>query len=128
MGANRGTLALFLFLAAIPLRAQSGEQVLLVVNQNDPSSREIAAYYRPRRSVPPANVCSLHTTSNEEIPWPVYVKEIETPIAECLKKNGLVERILYIVTTLGVPLKVEGAGGKLTAECASVDSELTLLY
>jgi uncharacterized protein (TIGR03790 family) len=40
----------------------------------------------------------------------------------------LIERVLYIVTTLGVPLKVDGAGtGQITERC-SVDSELALLY
>jgi uncharacterized protein (TIGR03790 family) len=115
-------------LIAAPLAAESGEQVLLVVNQNDAASREIGAYYRPRRAVPPGNVCSIRTTSDEEIQWAVYEREIEKPIAECLKKDGLAERILYIVTTLGVPLKVDGGGSRLTSERASVDSELTLLY
>ncbi|HET8550027.1 MAG TPA: TIGR03790 family protein, partial [Bryobacteraceae bacterium] len=34
---------------------------------------------------------------------------------------------LYIVTTLGMPLRIDGAGG-MTGDRASVDSELTLLY
>ncbi len=37
------------------------------------------------------------------------------------------EKVLYIVTTYGVPLRIQGSGGEL-AEQASVDSELTLLY
>jgi uncharacterized protein (TIGR03790 family) len=110
------------------LAAQTGAQVLLVVNQNSQASREIGDYYRPRRSVPVANVCALHTTVDEEISWDVYEREIEHPIAACLKKGGLAESILYIVTTLGVPLKVSGAGKGPTSEQASVDSELTLLY
>jgi len=37
--------------------------------------------------------------------------------------------VLYIVTTLGVPLRVDGSGGSLfTSEHSSVDSELALLY
>jgi uncharacterized protein (TIGR03790 family) len=120
---------LFLLLAAASsLAAQSGENVLLVVNANDPSSREIGEYYRPRRSIPVKNVCTLSTTSDEEIDWATYEQQIETPIGACLKKNALQEKVLYIVTTLGVPLKVKGAGAGWTAEYASVDSELTLLY
>jgi uncharacterized protein (TIGR03790 family) len=110
------------------LKAQTGAQVLLVVNQNSAASREIAEYYRPRRSVPVSNVCRIRTTENEEIPWDVYEREIERPVAGCLRKGRLAESILYIVTTLGVPLKVDGAGSGQTAEHASVDSELTLLY
>jgi uncharacterized protein (TIGR03790 family) len=110
------------------LWAQSGENVLLVVNRNSPVSREIAGYYRPRRSVPVQNVCTIATTTDEQIYWRVYEDEIERPIAECLKRQGLVEKVLYIVTTMGVPLKVDGAGGGLVAEHASLDSELALLY
>jgi uncharacterized protein (TIGR03790 family) len=121
-------LFILVFILGPALYAQTGDNVLLVVNQNAPVSREIADYYRPRRSVPVKNVCTIETTSDEEIKWSVYEQQIEQPIAECLKKGGLVESVLYIVTTLGVPLKVDGQGSRQFAERASVDSELALLY
>jgi uncharacterized protein (TIGR03790 family) len=117
-----------LFFAAVSLSAQTGENVLLVVNGKDAASREIAEYYRPRRSVPVKNVCTIASTSEEEIDWATYEREIERPVADCLRRNALQEKVLYLVTTLGVPLKVKGAGSAMTAEYASVDSELTLLY
>jgi uncharacterized protein (TIGR03790 family) len=121
-------LLLFLELAH-PSPAQTGANVLLVVNGNSAISRQIAAYYRPRRSVPVANVCTLATTENEEIDWHTYVGQIETPVGDCLKRGRLTESVLYIVLTMGVPLKVSGMGGEfLTREAASVDSELSLLY
>jgi uncharacterized protein (TIGR03790 family) len=110
------------------LHAQTGENVLLVVNRNVPISRQIADYYRPRRSVPLKNVCAIDTTGDEEIQWGVYEGQIERPIGECLKNAGLVEKVLYIVTTMGVPLKVDGPGSRQLSEHASVDSELALLY
>jgi uncharacterized protein (TIGR03790 family) len=118
---------LLLFAASLPLCAQTGQQVLLVGNSKDPVSRQIVDYYRPRRSVPMANVCWLSTTSNEEVEWNVYEREIEGPVGDCLKKAGLEEKVLYIVTTLGVPLKIDGTAG-LAANRGSVDSELALLY
>jgi uncharacterized protein (TIGR03790 family) len=78
--------------------------------------------------VPAANVCRIRASSREEIAWGEYERDVERPIAGCLSRGGLAERVLYIVTTLGVPLKVAGGGSKQTAEYASVDSELTLLY
>ena len=117
-----------LLLAAGVLRAQSGENILLVVNKNDAVSRQIGDYYRPRRSVPVGNVCQIASTSNEEIDWKTYEEQVERPIGACLTKGGLVEKVLYIVTTMGVPLKVDGPGSRQMAERASVDSELTLLY
>lgn len=123
-------LLLLLLLLAVPsLRAQTGENVLLVVNRKDALSQQIADYYRPRRSVPAKNVCYLETTTAEEIDWPTYQGQIEKPIGTCLTKAGLQEKVLYIVTTAGIPLKISGSGGTLSeAEHGSVDSELTLLY
>jgi uncharacterized protein (TIGR03790 family) len=122
------TRLLLLLAAAASLAAQTGENVLLVVNRNDAASREIADYYRARRSVPPKNVCVIAASPNEEIQWAEYQQQIEKPVGDCLRKNGLAEKILYIVTTLGVPLKIDGNGHALDSERASVDSELTLLY
>jgi uncharacterized protein (TIGR03790 family) len=66
----------------------------------------------------------LKVVANEEIERPYYDREIATPIAHFLREHGLVESILYIVTTAGVPLRVAGDGQNV----AAVDSELTLLY
>ncbi len=120
-----------LVLALLPwwaAAAQSGDNVLLLVNRNDAASRAVADYYRPRRAVPMRNVCNLATTSAEEIDWDTYEQQIERPVGECLKKAGLQEKVLYLVTTLGIPLKVKGRGQQFAAEGASVDSELTMLY
>jgi uncharacterized protein (TIGR03790 family) len=117
-----------LLAAAASLTAQTGEQALLVVNRRDAASRQIAEYYRPRRSVPTKNVCVIDTAPDEEISWDVYVGQIERPIAACLQNNGLRESVLYIATTMGVPLKISGGGSGMTAEYGSVDSELALLY
>ena len=121
-------LVLLALFAGSALHSQTGANVLLVVNKNDAVSRQIADYYRPRRAVPQANVCYIETTSVEEIDWHTYETQIEKPVGDCLKKAGLIEKVFYIVTTLGVPLKVEGPGGGLMTERCSVDSELTLLY
>ena len=110
------------------LHAQSGSSVLLVVNGNDQESRQVAEYYRPRRSIPESNVCFVAAPAAEEIAWDVYQKQIETPVGNCLKKGHLTEQVLYIVTTMGLPLKVDGPGAAMTTERCSVDSELALLY
>src|ERR1700733_2254097 len=122
-------LFLSLFLAASALSAQSPANVLVVVNDNSPVSRSVGEYYSLRRSIPLRNMCHLSTTVDEAIDRAQYLSQIAVPIANCLKKNGLVESILYIVTTLGVPLKIPGTlpegPGK---DESSVDSELTMLY
>lgn len=118
-----------LLLALAPTAlGQTGRNVLLVVNGNSPASRQIGDYYRARRSIPPRNVCYLAAVTDEEIVWDVYQRQIEKPVGDCLKRNGIEEQVLFLVTTLGLPLKVDGLGRGMQAEHGSVDSELTLLY
>ncbi len=107
--------------------AQDGHRVLLVVNDASSLSRNIADYYARRRSIPQTNICRIRTTEDEEISRDVYNREIAASIAGFLRKSGLVDRVFYIVTTMGVPLKIQGSGN-MDGDEAAVDSELTLLY
>ncbi len=116
---------IFLFWLQSALTAQTAENVLIVANQSSPVSKSIAEYYARKRAVPAANVCYIRTDTAEEIPRARYNSQIAAAVSRCLVSGGLVEKILYIVTTLGVPLRVEGQEG---ADIAAVDSELTLLY
>ncbi len=108
-------------------RAQGAGNVLLVVNRNSAESVQVSAYYAGRRGIPSRNVCRVASTADEEVSREVYERDIASPVRACLKNSGLVERVLYIVTTLGVPLKIRGRFG-VTGDAASVDSELTTLY
>ena len=115
------------FASAAVLFSQTAENVLVVVNQGSPLSRKIGEYYAFRRHIPPANVCHIDVKEEEEISRDEYDRQIAAPIAGFLRAGHLEEKILYIVTTLGVPLKIQGHGG-LSGDAAAVDSELTLLY
>ncbi len=111
------------------LRAESPENVLIVVNDNSPLSREIGEYYARKRAVPMRNICRLHVTTDETIARADYNREIAGPIAAFLRGSNLAESILYIVLTAGVPLRIPVIHGSgMTGDNASVDSELTLLY
>lgn len=123
----RRFLLTLLFAAAV--RAQGPANVLVVVNDASSLSREIGEYYARRRAIPEKNVCRVRTTQAETIPRADFNREIVTPIARCLTSGGLSESILYIVTTMGVPLRVAHTSGEgITTDGAAVDSELTLLY
>jgi uncharacterized protein (TIGR03790 family) len=108
-------------------RGAGPANVLLVVNRNSPESVRIGEYYAARRAIPASHVCRLATTTEEEIPREAYEEQIGGPILEFLRSSRLGERVLYIATTLGVPLKIGGRSGQ-TGDQASVDSELTTLY
>jgi uncharacterized protein (TIGR03790 family) len=106
---------------------QPPDSVLIVVNQSSALSRKIGEYYAARRRVPASNICRFSASTDEEISRADFNDQIAHPIQDYLRVHNLTEKILYIVTTAGLPLKVRGSGG-LTGDAASVDSELTLLY
>lgn len=118
---------LLVFLVAAAVFGQTPDNVLLVVNRRSAVSRRITDYYIQKRHIPSGNVCAVDAPEEENIPRGVFDKNIAAPVANCLTSRGLREKILYIVTTLGLPLRIQGTGGR-DAESASVDSELTLLY
>lgn len=109
------------------MQAQSADSVLIVVNQSSALSRKIGGYYAERRRVPASNICRLNGSTDEEISHSEYDDQIARPIQDYLRGHKLTEKVLYIVTTAGVPLKIRGSLG-IAGEAAAVDSELTLLY
>lgn len=121
-------LALLLFVvAARPAQAQTAENVAVVINEASPESKQIGEYYVKARAIPAANVIRLQTSTDETIQPAAFVATIQAPIAAALTRNAVQDRILYIVLTKGVPLRVQGTAGP-EGTVASVDSELTLLY
>jgi uncharacterized protein (TIGR03790 family) len=109
------------------LLGQTPDSVLVVVNQPSALSRKIGEYYVERRRIPASNICFLNASTNEEISRSDFDDQIARPIQNYLRSHNLTEKVLYIVTTSEVPLKIRGNLG-LAGEAASVDSELTLLY
>jgi uncharacterized protein (TIGR03790 family) len=116
------------FLCTAISAAQKPENVLVVVNEESALSKTVGEYYVLRRHIPLANVCRIHAPALELIRRDVYDNQIAASVAACLKSKGLTETVLYIVTTAGVPLRVNGPGEGMETETAAVDSELALLY
>jgi uncharacterized protein (TIGR03790 family) len=105
----------------------AADRVLLVVNDNSALSRAIGVYYARARHVPSQNICHLKTGTEETIVRGDFDRQIARPIGDYLRNQGLEERVFYIVTTAGVPLKIPGTQGR-EGTYAAVDSELALLY
>lgn len=104
------------------LFAQTGENVLLIVNEESMVSRRIGDLYAGLRDVPGHNRCSVRTEPEETITRDTYRREIEEPVQACLADTS---GIFYLVTTKGVPLRVSGSMGQ-GGDASAVDSELTL--
>lgn len=107
--------------------AQTADNVAVVINDNSADSQRVGEYYVRRRSIPSSNVIHIRASAQEAIDRAEYVASIENPVALALGSRNLQDRVLYIVLTKGVPLRINGDGGP-QGSVASVDSEMTLMY
>ncbi|QQL44936.1 TIGR03790 family protein [Sulfuriroseicoccus oceanibius] len=123
-------------------------QVLVVFNQNEQASRELAEHYATARNIPRENLLGLRCSEKETITRSEFITSIERPIRDHLSKNKLwqlartrqgtqeavASKIKVIVMIKGVPLRVsrdaleiEGKKGTFKANEAAIDSELAAL-
>lgn len=115
------------FCLPLSARAQSAQNVLVVINEASPESREVGDYYVQKRHIPTENIIRLQAPVSDEVDRATYQSRIESPIATWMSSHTAWDRILYIVLTKGVPLRISGNSGQ-NGTIASVDSELALLY
>jgi uncharacterized protein (TIGR03790 family) len=118
---------LFLGLGTVHVYAQDRHAVLVVANTASASSVSIAMQYAAVRGVPDDQVLRVTTATRAQVTRAAFEREIQAPIAGWLASRGAQDRILYIVLTRDVPLRIEGTHGR-EGTGASVDSELALLY
>jgi uncharacterized protein (TIGR03790 family) len=115
--------ALFV-LMSVSAFAQDGTNVLVVVNSASPAGQQIAERYAAARGIPADQIALITTVVTEDIEREFFERDIEGPLGAWITRRAAQDRILYIVLTKGVPLRIRGGKGM----GASVDSELTLLY
>ena len=128
---------------------------LVVYNENDPLSRDLAAFYADKRGIPAERVVSLKCPLEEEIGRDQYDATIAEPLRALFDARGWwtrngdhpeadpssvvrTNRIRFLVLMRGMPLRIRQTSnypGDATqqpspirdANGASVDSELTVL-
>jgi uncharacterized protein (TIGR03790 family) len=116
-------------------------EVLVIVNDASPMSLAIGEAYRGQRNVPAQNVVHLQlplgndaalvTPAHERIDRAGYVARVRDPVAHFLKANDPGGRIRILVTTKGVPLRVEDDPPNTPMNerrTAAVDAELAVLF
>ncbi len=125
----QATVCLGVALCLLPraAEAQAGTNVLVVVNTSSAHGDAIASRYFAARAIPADHIVRLTTALTDDIERNEFERTIEAPIASWINSRAAHDRILYIVLTKGIPLRIRGSGG-LAGTMASVDSELTLLY
>ena len=81
---------------------------------------------RARARCLPSNVLRIRVSTDETVERGVYASLIEAPIAAAIRRAGLQDRILYLVLTKGVPIRIAGTTGS-TARCrASMPNDVAL--
>lgn len=91
--------------------------VLVIINDNSPDSKEIGIYYAKKRGIPTKNICHIKCPATEELNDKDYRPLIEKPVKAYLAKTGLNKTVDYLVLTKGIPIKLRNSG-------MSVDSML----
>src|SRR5688572_4910829 len=99
-GARQAIIATILFmamsaLAVSPARAQSAENVAVVINDTSGVSALIGEHYARVRALPGSNVLRIRTVAQETIDRAAFVRTIQEPIAAAIARQGLQDRILY---------------------------------
>ncbi|WP_447969289.1 TIGR03790 family protein [Nitrospira sp. M1] len=87
--------------------ALSPTQVVIVSNMNSRESDSVARYYAQQRGIPLSHIIELDTSTRETIGREEYKESIAQPLREALQVKKLAPTVRVIVTTYGIPLRVE---------------------
>ncbi len=82
------------------------DSVAVVANANVPGSVALAEAYARGRAIPERQICRLALPVQIDLSLAEYRAMVEAPLAECLTRAGVLERIEAVVLTRGVPLRV----------------------
>lgn len=121
-------LVLGLLLGSVSLSAQDlrAEEVLIVVNRDDPDSLAIGQHYATARGIPKTNIIELSTPTEETISIAQYVETIANPLLDAMLENEWVRgvkessqdpfgrdrlavsihNVPYVVLIRGIPLRI----------------------
>ena len=108
--------------------AQPYNDVAVIVNDNSQTSIDIGNYFQQARNIPSQHMIHINCTTNEVIDSAEF-EAIRQQIEAYLVNNNLEDSINYLVTTKGVPLRVERDSCIFPdySQCSSFDNELVLL-
>ena len=125
---------LLLLCGPLLLRGQAPvyyDDVALILNTASDSSVIIGEYFAAARDIPEHHILRIEAPVSETINDTQF-EAMRGEIERLLRERNLVDSINYLVTTKGLPLRVnrpsgDTANGALTARRASVESELMLI-
>jgi uncharacterized protein (TIGR03790 family) len=103
------------------------DDVAVLVNARSAVSDSIGTYFQAARGIRSSHIIRLNVATAEVISG-VQFDSLRSQLETALTGTGLADSINYIVTTKGMPLKIDrGGSGTSWTGTASVESELTLI-
>lgn len=116
----------------LPLQAQAPvdyKDVAVIINEASPVSKEIGAYFAEKRNIPETNLIRINVPEKETISDQEF-RDLRSQVEARMNENALWDAIRYLVTTKGVPIRINRTTENETQQMtpkASVDNELTLI-
>lgn len=103
----------------------TADNLLLVVNKNEPAGQRLAAQYAKARNIPDRRIVLLDLPPGEEISPEQFQADVIRPIQIFLKTEFLDEKVTCLVTFYGMPLRVQQRVNtpQESAEYRTVDQE-----
>jgi len=83
------------------------QHVAILANAKSPESLDVAAHYAAQRGVPPSHIIELDLPFRDRLTRREYETLIVTPLRRALEDRKLSSSIRVIVTTYGIPLRVD---------------------
>jgi len=83
------------------------DQVVILANAKNPESLAVATHYAAQRTVPSGNIVQLELPFRDTLTRQEYDDLVVTPLRRALETKHLASTAKVIVTTYGVPLRVE---------------------
>ena len=96
--------------------------VLVIINSESPISQEVGKYFAEARNIPEQNIAYVNVSDKEEIDEAEF-EALRSQIENYIVSHNLQDKIYYLVTTKGIPIKVK----RNNNSSASVESELALI-
>ena len=89
-----------------PAAALTSDQIVVLVNANEPESVALGRFYCSRRNVPQNNLVALDLPTSDSISSEDYDEKLLRPLRKAILRRGLSDRVQCIVTTRGVPFRL----------------------
>lgn len=104
------------FIACLLLMCNSAyalapDELLLIVNRNEPAGLELADFYVKARQLPKARVLVLELPVGEAIPFDTYERQVVPAVRKFIRDSKLEGKVRCLVPMFGLPIRIDGKPG-----------------